>query len=351
MKMAVLNASNPINVTKESDSYVDYRDGIESCFSGNKEVKKCRSFHSLAVAAQGEFFVYNKPGWQGVFKYENIIILVKDTPKAVLPLIKQLKKAGKRVLVGFHENGDYLSQIIISQPSPDEFWLSHFAELVEESDGLYSIMPSKESIFEWFFNKPVFSTLHAAPYDEWRHNFSVPRKDRKGLFLATRTFNQFLRRNTFEGLMIAMTAMSKINNEKNDTEDHVTVVCEDSFHFDRIFSFFRHKNVPLDVVKGPLPYEDWLKLIAKHKMVFQFDYSNTLGQVAMDAALVDVPCIGSNTEVSRAAITDTLYDADTNLEYLTDYFGRPESSYVVKRVKEKTSFDVLRRDLKLIFGE
>src|SRR5690348_5486699 len=109
MKICVINCSNPLNVSIEHDVYTDFRNGRASCFDGDKCIKQCRSWHFWPYCLESEFFVYGKEGWQGVFNYDAIIILVNRDMQAVLPLVKKLKLMKKKVAISFHEGvGDLI---------------------------------------------------------------------------------------------------------------------------------------------------------------------------------------------------------------------------------------------------
>lgn len=347
MTLALINASNPINTQIEWDEYVDYRKGPEACFDGSKIVKRCNSWHSVPCAMRGEFFVYGKPGWQGIFKYDKVIVLVNRDLGAVFPLIKQLKLDKKRkVLVGFHESADDFFQQVSPYHNSDQLWARRFFDLVKESDGLCNVMISYDEWFKSWLKKPVLSIFHAAPYTEWKHGFTVPISEREGIMVGTRTFNQRLRRNTLQALWMAL-----FTAEELDT--HVTWVCEEPFSKEQLNEFFALPTQRLNFIKGPLAYEEWVKTIAKHKVLFHFDYSCTLGQLALDAALVDVPLIGGNAEHSQMVYMDQLYTPVDNQNALIDcydvYDDDMQWKNQVDNLKELTSFAALKKTIDEFF--
>src|SRR5690242_13839568 len=101
MKICVINCSK--DPKDELDRYVDLRERT-SCFDDQgRIIKKCQSFHSMAYCLSTEFFVYGFPGWEGVFKYDGIIVLVERNIKNVIPLLVKLKVMRKKVCLMFHE--------------------------------------------------------------------------------------------------------------------------------------------------------------------------------------------------------------------------------------------------------
>ena len=57
-------------------------------------------------------------------------------------------------------------------------------------------------------------------------------------------------------------------------------------------------------MRGPLPYTDYLRFMARHKVVFQLDRSGVPGQVAGDALLCRVLCVGGDGGIERVAFPD-----------------------------------------------
>lgn len=283
MNLCLINASNPVNVQIEWDEYVNYRDGYEACFDGQKIVKVCRSWHTLPAIFNGEFFVYNKPNWQGVFKYDVVLVLVNRDLKHVLPLILKLKQQRKKVYVGFHENGaDFMLQCM------DLNWLADLKYLVNLADGYLNVIPQFYNMMSEIFGKKVINIYHPAPFDIWdTSHLTTEYKHREGVMVATRTLNQRLPRNTIHSLFLA-------NKIANFFDTYFTYVNEDPPQFaDKL------RELGLDrmqVIQGARSYEDWLKLLGKHKFVFHSDTSFTLGQVVSDAALVGNMVFGGNTD-------------------------------------------------------
>lgn len=154
MNICILNASNPKNIRLESDEYVDLRDR-SSCFKDGKIIKQCRSWHSWAYALETEFFVYNKQGWPGIWKYDGIIVLVNRDIHLVFPLIKQLKDAGKKVAISYHEG----LQDLLHEPNK----LPALYQAVQFADFYVNIFGQYQSFFSgWFKEKSKFVN-HTSP--------------------------------------------------------------------------------------------------------------------------------------------------------------------------------------------
>ncbi len=55
-------------------------------------------------------------------------------------------------------------------------------------------------------------------------------------------------------------------------------------------------------------YVDYLRVVAAHKIVFQLDTSFVPGQVAGDALLCRLPCVGGNGAIERLAFPELCGD-------------------------------------------
>jgi len=72
-----------------------------------------------------------------------------------------------------------------------------------------------------------------------------------------------------------------------------------------ILKSLRRKNPLLFLIEAPLPYPDYLRVMALHRIVWQLDSSAVPGQVAGDALLCRMPCLGGNGATERLAFPDS----------------------------------------------
>lgn len=280
MNICLINASQP--QSDNNDSYVDFRN------YSTYEDAKWRSWHSIPCSLKTEFFAYNGQNFHECYKYDGFIILFNEDPHLLIPLVKKLKIMKKKVCVGYHESYDDL----MLKASHNFTWLNNAKSLIKEADFYLNVCPSFQNEIQLLFGSYAVNTYHAAPrgvYDDLK----MPQDKREGVLVATRTFNQRLRRNTLWSLLEA-------NDYARKNNTFVTLVCEDDPH--SMFPVFDC----VTIIKGPLKYSEWLKLIAKHKFVYSRDESKTLNQVALDAALVSVPCFGGTGENNK--ITNSCRD-------------------------------------------
>jgi hypothetical protein len=331
MSFCVLNASFPVNVNKELDDYVDYRQGLESCFSGDKIIKKCISWHSLPAAHSSEFFVYKKQGWEGCFKYDNILVLVREDLNHVEPLIKKLKLMKKKVGIGFHENGQHMLQF-----TQDLNWFKSFKSLLDKCDYYWNANYSLSDVISATSNIRLFTSSHAVPHD-FCEQFSVPKDKRDGIMIGTRTFSQWINRNTLAALSSAVLLSRKYNQR-------ITFVSGDGIEPSILDSYFKEVGFSnVTVLAGGMNYEEWLKTIARHKCMLHADQSETLGQVAADACSVGVPCYGGSAYNNVIASTDaTLANTRAKLEedLKTDF---KDCLFNFELLKFETSYETIRK--------
>lgn len=284
MKIAVLNASNPLTLHLESDVYVSYLHGRNSCFEGDKCIKQCRSWHNWAYALETELFVFGKDNFQGVFNYDAVIILVNRDIQAVIPLVKKLKLMGKKVGVSFHESvGDLISGSGVPNENLAGRWTGLY-QLVQASDFYVNIFGQMQSFFKgWLGEDKVKFANHGAP-TEFGKQFIVPFERRAyDVLIGTRTFQQRLPRNTFVSLGVA--------NKFAKEGKKVLYVSEDGNLRDLFDKIGFNK---IEVKVGPFSWEDWLRICANSKLCIHTDCSKNLAQIAFDCAMVDTNCVGSD---------------------------------------------------------
>jgi hypothetical protein len=113
----------------------------------------------------------------------------------------------------------------------------------------------------------------------------------------------------------------------------------------------------LKVIERPLPYPRYLKLIAKHKLVWQLDTSDGPGQVAGDALLARVPCVGGRGVTERLVFPD-LCGHGRDAEQLFDLAARllehpHDCEAVMQRAEEhgrdKIAFAAVAKRLETFF--
>lgn len=341
MKICVVNASNPQTIQFESDSYVDYRDGRLNCFSGGTNVKQCTSWHSWAYSLETEFFVYGKPGWEGCFKYDGVILLTNRDPHLLIPLIKKLKLTKKKVAISFHEG---VQDLITGSGMQGENLMNRWHQLfsvVNECDFYINLFGQMSPMFEgWFGKGKVKYCSHAAPLD-WANAPKRPLTERTfDVLIGTRTLQQRLSRNTF-------VSIATLNGYAKESGRSVHYLSEDG----NVGDYFKQLGINnINFHQGPFKWPEWLKFLSQFKAVCHFDHSLNLGQIAYDCALLDVIPVGSTTwnnmligNSDNADLRKTLYLLDDALTNGDKWLGS------LSDFKKSIHPDKVREDLMRVF--
>ena len=87
--------------------------------------------------------------------------------------------------------------------------------------------------------------------------------------------------------------------------ESVTVFDYDGRRSARLLSEIGFTGEKLRVLTRKLAYPDYLREIARHKIVLQLDTSFVPGQVAGDALLCRISCLGGNGAIDRLAFPET----------------------------------------------
>src|SRR5262249_14839954 len=135
------------------------------------------------------------------------------------------------------------------------------------------------------------------PIEHQRWNFSVPIAEQSGIFVGTREWD-VPSRNHFATLVLARGLCEA-------TGEPVTVANLDGHKGRRLLSELKFPEGKLRLVEKWKSYQDYLCDVARHKVVLQFDRSHVPGQVAGDALLCRIPCVGGDGAIERIAFPKT----------------------------------------------
>src|SRR4029077_11080253 len=89
------------------------------------------------------------------------------------------------------------------------------------------------------------------------------------------------------------------------TGEQVTVVNLDRTKCQRLLDELRFPEGKLRLIEKWKSYPDYLRDVARHKIVLQLDRSHVPGQVAGDALLCRIPCVGGDGAIERIAFSKT----------------------------------------------
>jgi len=268
MRLAVLNAGG-------KDAYQEFAD-----FAGpvNDRVHAPVNYHAYAACTGGSFHCKTStiPADQRA-----VLVLLRRDLKPALVAVEELKTKGKTVAISWKESG--LHQLAAQLAEPKN--VSLFRQICSLADGALSSTPDLLPIYAGAGAKIAEFIPTPYPVDDPRWDFSVPVGEREGILIGTREFDVPSRNH-----LAAILSAVQLNQP-------VTVINQDGRAGRKRIEVIGGVRL----VEGRSPYSEYLRLMARHRLVFQLDRSAVPGQVAGDALLCRVPCIGGDSAVERVA--------------------------------------------------
>ena len=183
-------------------------------------------------------------------------------------------------------------------------------KIVAEADGCIATTPEAAEIYQRVRTKrdPVTVTFIPTPYpvEDQRWNFSLPANEQSGIFIGTREWD-VPSRNHFAALLVARQLCEAIG-------EPVSVVDLDGHKGYRLLDELQFPCGKLRLIEKRKSYPDYLRDVARHKIVLQLDRSRVPGQVAGDALLCRIPCVGGDSAIERIAFAKTCGEGRTITE-------------------------------------
>lgn len=236
------------------------------------------NYHAYAACTRGSFFREESRVTPG-----GVVVLLRPRHLSrALKAIERLQSRGHRVAVTVKEAGSSQFAEGFSEASR---WES-FSEIVARADFFLAPTREMELVFRGTgaFSGGFLPTPYPLDFPEW--DFSRPLADRHGVFVGTREFDKPSRHH-----LIALAALASLRIP-------ATVINTEGRQG---FQLLRTISPDFRIVEGPLPYPQYLQLMASHRVVFQLDGSRVPGQVAGDALLCRMPCLGGDGSIDSLA--------------------------------------------------
>jgi hypothetical protein len=250
------------------------------------------NFHAYAACIRGAFHREVK---RAVAEATPVLLLLRGNFIGSERALNALQKEGRTVAVSLKETG--LHQIADQLRDPAR--LERFVKIVRQADGCIAPTPEAADLYRAIRGNLDRVAFIPTPYpiDDARWNFSQPIEARAGIFIGTREWD-VLSRNHAGALLVAR-ELSKTTGEV------VTVYNFDRRKGARLLAGIGFAPEKLRVADRKQAYADYLQEIARHKIVLQLDTSFVPGQVAGDALLCRVPCVGGNGAIDRLAFPES----------------------------------------------
>lgn len=250
------------------------------------------NFHAFAACTRGGF---HRETRRAIAEGTPVLLLLRGDFKASERALEALQKEKRTVAVSLKETG--LHQIADQLRDPAK--LARFVRIVSGADGCIGVTAEAADFYRTIRGSSDRVAFIPTPYpvDDRRWDFSRPIGERSGIFVGTREWN-VLSRNHLGALLVA-------RELSRQTGEPVTVVNFDGRKGARLLADIGFTADKLRVLDRKLSYPNYLREVARHKIVLQLDTSFVPGQVAGDALLCRVPCVGGNGAIDRLGFPDS----------------------------------------------
>jgi hypothetical protein len=301
------------------------------------------NFHAYAACTHGSFLREIK---DAIAQRTPVLLLLRGNFGASEGALEALQNAGRSVAVSLKETG--LHQI--ADQLQNSARLARFVRIVQKADACLAPTPEAADLYR-ALRGPERAAFIPTPYpiDDARWDFSRPIEQRSGIFIGTREW-EVPSRNHLGALIVA-------RRLSEDTGEPVTVFDYEGRKGARLLLELGFAAEKLRVLNKKLAYPDYLRELARHKIVLQLDTSFVPGQVAGDALLCRVPCVGGNGAIDRLGFPETCGFARSIEEIeelasrlLTDQeFYRAHVATLIPAASRSVSFAVVAKDLEAFF--
>lgn len=256
---------------------------------GGRGIHPPVNFHGYAACVRGSFHARVDAA---IATERPVLLLLRRDLGASRRALQRLKAAGRTVAVTFKETGSSQVAARLDGPGP----VQTLEEIVRLADGCLASTPWMATFWS-AFGKPAAFIPTPYPLEDPRWDFTAPAATggRRGVLVGTREFNTPSRQH-----LAAVLAARDLHRR---TGEPVSVFNVDGRSGAKMLAAlgFTPGHADLRVLTAPLPYADYLRAMARHKLVFQLDRSGVPGQVAGDALLSRIPCVGGDGAIEQMA--------------------------------------------------
>ena len=305
------------------------------------------NFHAFAACTRGSVHRSTK---SAIEEKRPILLLLRGNFRATESALAECQKAKRPVAITLKETG--LHQI--ARQLADPRCLARFLRVVAAADGCVATSPEAAEIFRRVRPKREAETVAFIPtpypLEEKAWDFAVPPTQQSGIFVGTREFD-VPSRNHLAALLLARELCS-------ESGEPVTVFNLYGRKGAKILAELQFAAGKVHVHSKREPYADYLREVAKHKIVLQLDRSRVPGQVAGDALLARTICVGGDGAIERIAFAKFCGEGRTTaqlktiaLELMKNSATRATAIIETQwRAAERLSFSAIRKQLALFYA-
>jgi hypothetical protein len=249
------------------------------------------NFHAYAACTRGSF---QREAKSTLAQNTPVLLLLRGDLGTSERALETLQGAGRFVAVSLKETG--LHQI--ANQLENSARLARFVRIVRKADACLAPTPEAADLYRSIRGDDRVAFIPTPyPVDDARWDFSRPIEQRSGIFVGTREWD-VPSRNHLAALLVARRLSER-------TGEPVTVFDCEGRKGARLLAEIGFGEAKLRVLTKKLTYPHYLRELARHKIVLQLDTSFVPGQVAGDALLCRVPCVGGNGAVDRLAFPES----------------------------------------------
>jgi len=249
----------------------------------NDRVHAPVNYHAYAACTRGTFY---REAVRIPHEQRAIVLLLRRDLKLALKTIAQLQANQQCVAVAWKECGKHQ----IAEQLESEKNVALFREVCTLAGAAISATPELVSLYRDAGAQVVEFIPTPYPIEDERWNFSMPLENRAGIFIGTRKWDEPTRHHAATiaraleyGVPVTVCNVDGRAGQKKLSE------------------LISQKNSHLKIIEGPLPYTEYLRAMSKARIVLQGDQSEVPGQVAGDALLCRMPCVGGNSAIEQLA--------------------------------------------------
>ena len=284
------------------------------------------NYHAYAACTGGGFY---RDAARIPAECKTVLVLLRRDLKPALRALRELHTQGKAVAISWKESGRHQ----IARQLDDAGTLGLFREICAEADAALSSTPELVSLYREAGARIAEFIPTPYPLEDPRWDFSRPLAERSGIIIGTREWNVPTRNHAAAllracGLSVPVTVCNP--EGRTGRKKLAALGCEH-----------------LHVIEGRRPYTEYLREMAKCRVVFQLDTSAVPGQVAGDALLCAMPCVGGNSAIEQEAFT-ALPPLETLLHDDAAWLAAVETSQT--QARERLGFTAVARRLAEFFA-
>lgn len=261
------------------------------------------NFHAYAACTGGSFFRETKSALNAGAP---VVLLLRGDFRQSERALDSLQKARVPVAISLKESG--LHQIAAQLEETSR--LRRFLRIVRKADRCLAPTPEAADVYRSIVSDAAVVDYLPTPYPlhdpQW--DVSLPVAERAGIVVGTREWDVPSRNHA--AALLAARQLSET------TGASVTVYNGDGRKGERRLREMGFAPKRLRIRKTGMPYREYLRDLSGHRLVLQLDTSFVPGQVAGDALLCRLPCVGGNGAIDRSGHPATCGAGRTGAELM-----------------------------------